>query len=301
MNVGGSFRLEYEKRVNRVIDHIRDHLADELSLEGLSQIAAFSPFHFHRIFHGITGETLFAFIQRLRLERAAIMLIYHPHESVLAVALDHGFGSAATFARAFKAHFGVSATGWRHGGAAAWRKRSKANRKRGKAPGREARDRARMRVKVGVIPPYRVAYMRHVGPYGADGIPGLWTRFRKWMETHGLLAPDAIKLGIGHDDPEVTAPEKCRYDACVVVPENFQGDRWVNVTGIPGGTYAVTEFVGTSREIQDAWEALYRAWLPASGYEPDDRPCLEIYRGDPNIASRPGTFRCELCVPIRPL
>ena len=100
-------RLEYEKRVNLVIDHVSAHLAEDLSLEGLARVAAFSPFHFHRIFRAISGETLFAFVQRLRLERAASALRYHGDRSILAVALDHGFSSAATFARAFKAHFGM--------------------------------------------------------------------------------------------------------------------------------------------------------------------------------------------------
>jgi AraC family transcriptional regulator len=71
-------RLEYEKRVNRVIDHVREHLGEALSLERLAQIAAFSPFHFHRIFRAITRETLSTSIQRLRLERAAVALIHHP-------------------------------------------------------------------------------------------------------------------------------------------------------------------------------------------------------------------------------
>ena len=99
-----SHRLEYEKRVNRVIDHVRAHLAEDLSLERLAHHAAFSPFHFHRIFRAITNETLFAFIQRLRLERAAVALIHHPDESVLAVALDHGFSSAAWLGHVFTAH-----------------------------------------------------------------------------------------------------------------------------------------------------------------------------------------------------
>lgn len=301
MNVGGSSRLEYEKRVNRVIDHIRDHLAETLSLEQLAQVAAFSPFHFHRIFRGITRETLFGFIQRVRLERAATALIHHPDESVLAIALDHGFSSAATFARAFKAHFGMSAMQWRRGGAARWRKRSKANRKPGKASRRGARDRGRMNVKVTALPRYHIAYMRHVGPYGAHGIPKLWDRFATWMETRGLLGPDSIRLGIGRDDPEVTDPDKLRYDACAVVPDSFEGDKWVNVTDVPAGTYAVREFVGTAHEIVDAWESLYRAWLPGSGYQPDDRPCLELYRGKTFLDDRPGVFRCELCVPVRPL
>lgn len=292
-------RLEYEKRVNRVIDHVRDHLGEDLSLERLALVAAFSPFHFHRVFRAITGETLSAFIQRHRLERAAVALIHQRDESVLAVALDHGFSSAATFARAFKAHFGMSATGWRAGGAGRWSKRRKANRKPGKAgkPGR--RHHALMNVTVRELPRYHVAYMRYVGPYGAHGIPQLWTRFQKWMETRALDGPGSVKLGIGRDDPLVTPPEKCRYDACVVVPDSFTGDQWVNVTEVPGGRYAVADFTGGPHQIQGAWDALYQSWLPGSGYQPDDRACLEIYRGNPNVS--PSAFRCELCVPVRPL
>jgi AraC-like DNA-binding protein len=134
-------RLEYEKRVNRVIDHIREHLAEDLSLAGLARVAAFSPFHFDRVFKAITGETLFGFVQRLRIERAAGALRLHPDQSVLAVALDHGFASAATFARAFRAHFGMSATQWRAGGAERWRRR----RKPGKAGRARRRDTPRRR------------------------------------------------------------------------------------------------------------------------------------------------------------
>jgi AraC family transcriptional regulator len=64
---------------------IRDHLADELTLADLARVAAFSPFHFHRMFTAITGETLFGFIQRVRIERAAGALASHPDQSVLAV------------------------------------------------------------------------------------------------------------------------------------------------------------------------------------------------------------------------
>jgi len=309
-------RLEYEQRVNRVIDHVQAHLAEDLSLERLARVAAFSPFHFHRIFRAITGETLSAFVQRLRLERAALALVHRRDDSVLAVALDHGFASAATFARAFRGHFGMSATAWRAGGARHWskpgrtdRKLSKANRKRGKAArrgprhggSRASRKEITMNVAVKDLPRYRVAYMRHVGPYGAHGIPELWERFRAWGERRGLGGPDAIKLGIGHDDPEVTSPEKCRYDACLVVSESFEPDKWVNIGEVPGGRYAVTEFVGSPNTIREAWEALYRSWLPGSGYQPDDRPCVEIYRGNPEVAGRPGTFRCELAMPVRPL
>src|SRR5689334_15799884 len=115
-------RLEYRHRVNRVIDYIQEHRAEELSLEVLAQVAAFSPYHFHRIFKAMTGENLKELVQRLRLEWAASMLLNRPEREVLDIALDSGFGSASAFARAFKDRFGMTATEWRMGGAAAWSK-----------------------------------------------------------------------------------------------------------------------------------------------------------------------------------
>ena len=289
----GGHRLEYETRVNRVIDHIRGHLADELSLSTLARVAAFSPFHFHRVFRAITGETLFGFIHRLRIEKAAGALLNHPDQSVLEIALDHGFASAATFARAFKTRFGMSATEWRGGGAARWsarhrpernvgkqlRKAGKASRHAGPHSRGRRTEEPSMSVRVRELPPYHVAYMRYVGPYGAHGIPELWTRFDKWMEARGLRPEARVTLGVGYDDPRITAAEQCRYDACVVVPADFQADRRVNVMDLPGGPCAVATFTGTADEITDAWDHVFTAWLPASAWQPDDRPCVEVYRG----------------------
>jgi AraC family transcriptional regulator len=308
-------RLEYEKRVNRVIDHVREHLADPLTLAELARVAAFSPFHFHRVFRAITGETLFGFIQRQRIEKAAGALLLPGGPSVLAVALDHGFASAATFARAFRARFGMSATAWRAGGAARWRARHEPRRKPGKQlrKARKAPDRGRpdthrtrrqestMSVQVKAQPGYHVAYMRYVGPYGAHGIPALWSRLFAWMGPRGLDTPPPVRLGVAYDDPAITAAARCRYDACVVVPRDFAGDRWVNVTDVRPGRYAVAGFAGTAAEIGAAWDRVFTAWLPGSGYAPDDRPCYEIYRGGPAGDARPRGFRCELCLPVRPL
>jgi AraC family transcriptional regulator len=305
-------RLDYRRRVDRVIDHIRAHLDGELTLAGLAAVAAFSPFHFHRVFKAVTGETLFDFIQRLRVERAAGALVAHPRQSVLEIALDHGFASAATFARAFRSRFGMSATEWRAGGARRWgrrraheRKPRKHLRKRGKARARGAsktrRKEGAMSIRVTQLPPYHVAFMRYVGPFGPHGIPELWQRFNAWMEAHGLGGPARITLGVAHDDPSITAADKTRYDACVVVPDDFRADRLVDLMDVAGGAYAVAEFVGGPHEIVEAWNAVFAEWLPRSGYEPDDRPCFELYRGHPTVDAKQGTFRCELCLPVRRL
>ena len=158
-----------------------------------------------------------------------------------------------------------------------------------------------MRIDVRDCPAFHVAYMRYVGPYGAHGIPELWHRLNAWMGPRGLQTPGRITLGIAHDDPAITSAERCRYDAAVVVPPDFAADRWVTVTDVPSGRYAVAGFTGTADVIGAARDRLFSAWLSGSGYEPDDRSCYELYRGNPTVDAKPGRFRCELCLPVRPL
>jgi AraC family transcriptional regulator len=301
---GEAHRGEYVRRVNRVIDHVRDHLADELPLAALARIAAFSPFHFHRIFRGVTGETVAGFVQRLRIEKAAVALRDRPDEPVLAVALDHGFASAAAFARAFRARFGMSATAWRAGGAERWRRRWRKRKQHLRKPGKASRVTRRqaghMNVRVTDMPPLHVAFMRYVGPSGARGIPELWERLGTWAAAQSLGPGPHVKLGVAYDDASITVPERCRYDACVVVPRDFVPDRLVDVIDVAGGRYAVAGFVGAAHEIEGTWDRVFASWLPGSGYQPDDRPCYELYRGDPSVDGR-GTFRCELHLPVRRL
>jgi AraC family transcriptional regulator len=308
-------RLEYEKRVNRVIDHVRAHLPDNLTLGDLAGVAAFSPFHFHRVFKSITNETLSEFIQRTRLEKAARTLAGNPDEPVIGIALDNGFASAATFARAFRAQFGMTATQWRDGGYLRQRRRSieqrklgKPVRKAGKAVARTTGDKSAwidgataMTVEVKDMPAYHVAYMRYVGPYGDKGLPEHWARFVEWMDRRGLDVKERTTLGVAYDDPHVTAPDKCRYDACLVIPQDFQADRWVNIASLPGGRCAVTDFVGNPEDIMDAWDRLFSVWLPSSGYQPDDRPCVEVYRPEHSADRDARRFSCELWLPVKPL
>ena len=85
------------------------------------------------------------------------------------------------------------------------------------------------------------------------------------------------------------------------MPPDFVPDRSVNVMDVAGGRYAVAQFEGTAHEIEGAWDRVFSAWLPGSGYQPDDRPCYELYRGDPDEGQDRGVFRCELYLPVRPL
>jgi AraC family transcriptional regulator len=304
-------RREYQRRVNRVVDYIEKHPALQLSLARLAQIAAFSPYHFHRIFKSVTNETLFDFSQRLRLEKAAQALLASRHTSVTQMAQQYGFASGATFARAFKAHFSMNASEWRAGGYRRWREWRK-NSKSGKAPsktgkagaGRKAETARRMKqvlpVRIAALPSYRVACMRYTGPYGPSGIPRVWERLRKWQVARNVTAGN-VSLGIAYDNPSIAAAATCRYDACVLVPMDFEADSRVHVMDTASGRYAVCKFNGAVADVGDVCDRTFGAWLPDSGFEPDDKPFIELYRDASGPDPGKGPIEVELCLPMRPL
>jgi AraC family transcriptional regulator len=122
----------------------------------------------------------------------------------------------------------------------------------------------------------------------------------QWADAKGLIGKDTTSLGVVRDDPFSTQPERCRYDACVVVPRSFTTtDPDYRVETVTGGRYLRYHFVGRSTDIDTAWDRVYREWLPESGYQPDDRPSLELYRPGSILDPVELTFRCELCVPVR--
>jgi AraC family transcriptional regulator len=84
-------KLIYQRRINRVIDHVSENLAEPLDLESLARLAHFSPFHFHRIFRSIVGEPLHAFVRRLRLEKAVFQMRHGPQKTLTEIALTCGF------------------------------------------------------------------------------------------------------------------------------------------------------------------------------------------------------------------
>lgn len=291
-------RQTYVARINRVTDHIDNHLAEPLDLAVLAAVANFSAWHFHRVFQAVTGETLADRVRRRRLEVAAARLQRVPPEPVLAIALDVGFGSAAVFSRAFRSHFGVTPTAWRSGSFRDWAERRR--EQLGEIHEAARRVDPPPRVELKRLPPVRVACLRHVGPYGTPGIARTWQRFAAWCAQQGLSQPPRPMYGIAHDNADVTPPAQCRYDACIEVDEGFHPAGEIGVQQWRGGLHACTAFHGTPAGIHGAWIGLVD-WLPESGYQADDAPPIEIYGSDFSVDPESGAFACQLCMPVRPL
>lgn len=244
-------RGTYVGRINRVVDHIDAHLGETLDLHALSSIVNFSPWHFHRVFHAFTGETLAERVRRRRLEVAAQRLLATPPPTAALVAMEVGFGSAAVFTRAFRAHFGVTPSAWRRGASVDWRNRrllelhkiQQASRKQNQPALDGFRQDphlwpltsvapptgGQMKVEINQFAPTRVAYLRHTGPYGDAAIGQAWQRFARWCDERGLMKPRRRMYGIARDNPDLTPPAQCRYDACVEVDADFHPEGEIGV------------------------------------------------------------------------
>lgn len=301
----------YALRMNRVMDYIDRHLDTNVRLEALAAVAHFSEFHFHRVFQAWCGETLGDYVRRRRLEVGALYLDHHGEMSVLEVAVAVGFGSGEAFARAFRRHFGVAPSQWRQSVPARWavtraQWQAGPDRKIDQMPmGVAGEDgglihfagNACMKVHLETLPAVRVAYMRHMGPYG-ESVSRFWaTRFLPWRTAQKLES--ATCYGIGWDDPGITPASRCRYDACVEVAQAYVPTSPISFAQLPGGLYAVGAFSGSVAELGQAWNYLLRDWLAHSGRQLDHRPLLERYGASASSDAATQRLSMEICLPLR--
>ena len=100
-------RSFYVRAVQATIEHIAQHLDDALELEALARVACLSPYHFHRVFRGMVGETPLELARRLRLERAAWRL-KDKERAVTEIAFDAGYETHEAFTRAFRVAYSTS-------------------------------------------------------------------------------------------------------------------------------------------------------------------------------------------------
>ena len=94
-------------RIDRVLEHLHRHYADRLSLDALADIAALSPSGLHRLFVRQTGQSVTAYLARIRIGAACAMLS-GGDRPIATVAADCGYDSLAHFNRQFKAQRGVT-------------------------------------------------------------------------------------------------------------------------------------------------------------------------------------------------
>jgi len=296
--------IDYKKRICQAMNFISQNIERELSLDEIAETASFSKFHFHRIFKAVVGETVADFTRRLRLELAANRLISTQAADITTIAIECGFSSSQNFAKAFRLHFDMTPSDFRKS------KIGNKNSKNGNALPLQAlydsdyelmklSNNGRRNTKhaeVREMPAYTVAFMRKIGPFIKETCGPEFERLMRWAGPRNFVGPGKV-LGIYWDNPEVTPAEKCRFDACIIVPEGTEPEGQVSIQTIRGGPYAVCHFECTPDGIQAAWEDAF-AWVCGSGFDCNDSPCYEVYHN--NAAEHAeGKWIFDICVPLR--
>lgn len=321
--------LDYRQRIDRVLDHVAEHPEDDLSVERLAEIACFSQFHFHRLFHALVGEPVNGHVRRVRLERAAKLMKASPKTRLTEIALASGFAGLAEFSRAFKAHFGMSPSRWD-------RKTPFENSQVRATPElfspasvevleQELKEKGTA-VRRTTLPAWRFAYVRIHDPYASDRLVSVYHALVAWLRERGTDFRDVIMVGMSMDDPAVTPPAQCRYDlgvafplaapsglfadvfrarerdpraARVLPPERAEAERHgLSLRDFEPCSVVTVRCTGDLSKVDHAWQALYSVWLPRSGDEPLDLPAMELFVRIPEEIGWE-TFDLECVIAVR--
>lgn len=280
-----STKEEYLKRINIVAEYINNNLDGELDLAKLAELSNFSPFHFHRITKAFLGEPLGYYITRMRLETAARFLRYS-QLSIQDITFSVGYETPSSLSKAFKQLYKVSPTEYRNNKELMIMKR----------PVLSTDLNVKFR-KVADIQSRTVIYITITGAYGNNNYSDVWNRLWSFIKEQKLYSAGIETLGISYDDPNVTESEKCRYDACLVVHKPVKPQAEIGVKEIAGGKYAVFLYQGSYNDFGAAYDIIFGKWLPESGHELRNAPCIEKYLNNPN-RTEPDKLKTEIYLPI---
>jgi AraC family transcriptional regulator len=276
-------------RIIPALVHIQAHLDRDLSLDTLARRVGLSKYHFHEMFQSATGETPKEYVERLRLEWAAVQLRIR-RVAVVDVALECGYRNHETFSRAFRRRFLASPREYRK----EWsRVEHDVRRPRYQRAPDEAPHGQLSATRIVRLAPMTVAFRRHLGPYEAvtsDHFAPVIT----WALRRGGGTP--LLLGIARDAPGITPPDKIRFDCCVQVAAAFEADGEIGCQHTPGGDHAITEYVG-SWDLGPAYDSILARLRKMPRLDIIGLPAIEIYRTT-QVGARDGLARVAIAIPI---
>jgi AraC family transcriptional regulator len=279
-------KQEYLRRIGLVTEFIHQHLDRELDLATLAGISSFSPYHFHRITRAFLGEPIGSYITRMRLETAATLL-RGSDQPVQDIAFAVGYEAPSSLTKAFKMFYQITPSEYRNN--------INLTIMKWKAQPSEADVRFR---KIADMPGKTVIFTTLKGEYGSNNYGDAWAGLWAFVKEKKLFSAGIEHLGISYDDPKVTAGEKCRYDACLVIHKPAVATGNVGVKEVDGGKFAIFLYQGPYNGLGAAYDAIFGKWLPESGMELRDFPCVEKYISNPNN-TEPEKLKTEIWLPVR--
>ena len=283
------------ERVQRVVDFIEVHLFEDLPLATIAGQGECSPWHLHRVFQSLTGETPATYVWKRRLSEICRRLI-ETKQPLVEVALECGFESQATFTRAFTRHVGVPP--------GRFRRRHPHSLPAYLYPALDLDALVRRRRLMQFLEPrvvrrpaFHVVGMAERFTPTSTRIPELWGRFAPRI--HEIQHRRGLQtLGVSLDtEPGMGGDVTFTYLAGVEVETVADVPKAMTAAAIPANTYAVVTHTGHISRLPDTVRHVWGRWLPASQYRHVPAPDFELYdpeRWDPAT----GDGNVDLYVPI---
>ena len=289
---------EYFHRINKALQFIDENIDGDLSLDTVSKVACYSPFHFHRLFKAITNETLNAFIIRRRIEKSASVLMHLPEVTVAELSLQYGFTGNSSFTRAFKNFYGISPTEFRKQHHDRFSKIRQTESKNGQGNGvfekylcniENLKKWTAMHAKI-EIKETQELHLASTTQIGVNGIERAFERLIRWATKKKLMkSPEARLARIFHDSFKITAPDKVRMDIGLITDEHFDAEGEIHKLTLQKSKCIVGRFEIVPDEFEKAWSGLF-IWMNEHGYKKAAGNPFEIYHND--FREHPG----KICV-----
>lgn len=276
--------MDRKKLVDQSIDYIMQHLDEDLSLESVASRFFISKYHFSRIFKAETGESVYSFIKRCKVDQSAVDMKLNPEKTITDIGLDYRY-SSSNYSSVFRKHHDTSPAIFRqsiptHSMPVPFTPERTAHLK-------TAREYA-ARIEIQTLPDLFVLYERFMGNY--VDIEKHWYQFLDRYKTN--LNERTILVERFFNDPAITNSTQCICDICMTVEEDC--GRY-NVMQIKGGRWVVYHFDGEIKDIFEELQGIFSVWFPKSGYRMARRYGLNIYR---HIDRENHKVVMDLCIPI---
>lgn len=285
MKQKNSTKNDHLERVNDVLFLIHQDIQKNHLVEDLALHVAMSPFHFNRVFKEIVGESLHAYIKRVKLEHSANLLLFNPDATVTSIFQEVGFSSNASFTQAFKERFGVTPTKWREVDAA------------NSSPDLSFLSKP-LHVSIQTIPTAEVAYVRHRG-YDRS-IKMAWLKLQDFAHRQKIDFFEQKMIALHHSNPRFVQSSECHYVACLALPKGkkFFRQGEIGIMKIPQTFCAVFSLEGIYGDLKRYMDVIYHQWLPQSLYEKVALPSFAIYEKN-HFIREDECFKLQFCIPVR--
>ena len=280
----------YQERVNRIVFYINNNLSEELDIEKLAEIGHYSPFHFHRIMRASLGEPLGSYITRLRLE-TSVQLLKMTGLPATEIAYKTGYDSLSSFSKAFKKRFGVSPSEYRENTTRLLEMNNTIFKMNA------MKNLKNLTPKIRLMPAKKVICTQATGSYDQSSRQA-WDRICSYAATHRLFGFRTEFIGISYDDPNITEPDKLRYEACLTVSKDVKGEGDISFREIPEGKYAVFTHIGPYENFQQTYDYIFGQWIQENNIELREVPCLEKYLNSPE-KTKPEKLITEIYIPVK--